>query len=614
MPGSFDNVFIDRVRDSVNISDIIGDYVTLKRSSGGSAIGLCPFHKEKTPSFRVHTDRGFYKCFGCGRGGNVFTFLMEVEGLSFIEALKNIAERTGIDLPQQQYSPEAAKSRTDRDKTLDSLLRTSNLYQKQLLGQNFDKGGEPTGISPDARKAYKYLLDRGIDHEMIVLYQLGWSERGWDGLISNLNRAGVDGHTLVQAGLAHQKKSGTGFVDKFRARVMFPILNLSGKPVAFGSRRIDGITPDDDNAKYINSPETSVYHKGENLYGLFTSREHIRKEGFAYLVEGYTDLLALVQAGIHNAVASLGTALTESQAMLIGRFAKRVVILYDSDSAGISAAIRASDIFTLAGLEAEVVKLPPGEDPDSILQANDAEYLHNILSDKLSFVDFRIRSEGFENGMGQMERIRSARGLLGTIKSITDPLRRDILLQELSTQIGIRRESLEQAMSEIRVRKPAEENGRNVTLKFSGDAIPERDLLHALISYPATAMDCVGKLSPEQITHPFLKELFLHFEQAYLIDSVIDIKSLPEKFTNPAHRAFVASAVMDSEESAPERATEEAETSIRAIQRRDLTKRTKDLEMQINDATRDKKPYRDLLIELMDLKRQLEGFSETEQP
>ncbi len=612
MPGSFDNVFIDRVRDSVNIADIIGDYVTLKRSSGGSSLGLCPFHKEKTPSFRVHSDRGFYKCFGCGRGGNVFTFLMEVEGLSFVEALKNIAERSGIELPKQQFSPEAQKSRTDRDKTLDSLLRASNLYQKQLLGNNPNKSGKPTGISPDAGKAYKYLIDRGIDHDMIVRYKLGWSERGWDGLVSNLKRSGVDGHTLVQAGLAHQKKTGTGFVDKFRARVMFPILNLSGKPVAFGSRRIDGITPDDDDAKYINSPETSVYHKGENLYGLFTSREHIRKEGFAYLVEGYTDLLALVRAGIQNVVASLGTALTESQARLVGRFAKRVVILYDSDSAGVSAAIRASDIFTLAGLEAEVVKLPEGEDPDSILQANDAEHLQNILAEKLSFVEFRIRSEGFEQSQGQMDRIKSARGLLGTIKSITDPLRRDVLLQELSIQIGIRRESLEQAMSELRVRRPAETNGEKLNLKFSGDAIPERDFLHALLTHPVTAMDCVGKLSPEQITDPFLKELFLLFEQAYLRDEVLDVKTLPENFISPAQRAFVASAVMDSEESTPERATEEAEQSIRAIQRRDLIKRTKELEMLLHDADRDKTDIQDLGRELIELKEKLRELSEFE--
>ena len=353
MANLYDNSFTDRVRDTVNIVEVISDYVNVKQVSGGDFLGLCPFHNEKTPSFRIHPEQGFYKCFGCGRGGNVFTFIMEMEGLSFPEALKTLAEKAGLELPEQVTDPNYQKQRNEREKLFHAMQRAANWFHSRLTG-GISKANPTTfkPISENGQKALKYLLDRGIDSNIITRYQIGWAESEWDGLVKAAQKSGVQGQLLVQAGLGHQKRDGQGFVDKFRARIMFPILNLAGKPVAFGGRRVDGITQDSENAKYINSPETTVYHKSEHLYGLYNSREFIRQQDAVYVVEGYTDLLALVQAEVNNVVASLGTAFTPTQARLIRRFTKNVFIVYDSDVAGIEAAVRAANILVQSGLEA----------------------------------------------------------------------------------------------------------------------------------------------------------------------------------------------------------------------------------------------------------------------
>jgi len=604
MSNRFNDDFKDRVLEATNIGEVISDYVTMKRVSGGDLLGLCPFHKEKTPSFRVHSDQGFYKCFGCGRGGNVFTFLMEIEGLSFPESLKTLAERAGIEPPQQAFSPDAQRARTERDKIFSAMQHAMKWFHSRLPPPTptQNTGGEKvstTSTSPESKKALQYLLDRNIDLETIRRYQIGWAESGWDTLVKHAGRTGIDGQTLYQSSLAYRRKDGSGFVDMFRARIMFPILNLSGKPVAFGARRVEGITPESDEAKYINSNETAVYRKGEHLYGLYTSREFIRREKFAYLVEGYTDLLALIHAGLWNVVASLGTALTQFQAQLIGRFARRVHVVYDSDEAGVNAAVRAVDILTLAGLEARLVELPEGNDPDTLLQNEGKDRLRKVLGKDVTFVEFRLNTAGFNKSLSQSERIETTRGLLETIQAITDPLRRDLLIQELSNKTGISHEALDQARVKIKSRLKDQESAKErISLSILPETVAERDLIHALLGHPNLANEYLDSLTPNQFTQPQLREIFHHIEKSYLQSEELDVSSLPEQFNDPSVRAFIADAVFAGEKTSHERASEEILKSLKKIQKRDLLKKKKEIEIQIIEESRYKQTRRDYLRKL----------------
>ncbi len=625
MPETFDDTFIDRVRHAADIAGVIGDYVTLKQRGGGDKWGLCPFHNEKTPSFHVHSDRGIYKCFGCGRGGNVFTFLMEIEGVSFVESVKMTAERYGIEVPKMDFSPEAQKAKNEREKISAAMQYALTYYHKSLLGEFKDKNlsyeadpnlqnSMPKSISPNASKALTYLLERGINYEIIQKFQIGWAEAGWDNLTKEATGYGFEGETLVQAGLAHPKKDGSGYVDRFRARIIFPILNLSGKPVAFGARRIEGITPEDDEAKYVNSPETVVYNKGEQLYGLYNSRQSIRKKKFAFLVEGYTDLLALAQAGLDNAVASLGTSLTAAQARLIKRFAPRVHIVYDSDTAGIDAALRAADIFIANGLEARIIKLPEGEDPDSLLKKSGAGELQETLGKDVSFIEFRYRTAGelLETG-SQSDKVSGVRKILETLKTVPDPLRRELLLQELTIVSGLSRSSIDSAFASIRLRQTdRSQPSERVQLKFTEETVAERDIMKSFLSHPELIAEYMDSLSPSHFLNPEMKDLFLLFEKAFIANETIDMKSLPEKFDNPAMRAFIAEADYLGNETTIDRTREAVEECLVKMRKRDFDKKTKELELKINEAAKLKQPTKDLLRELVRMRREFEREEEVE--
>ncbi len=602
MSGFFDDSDVERVRQAVDIAEVVGNYITLKRRGAGDYWARCPFHTEKTASFHVLSDRGMFHCFGCGKGGNVFTFLMEMEGVSFPEAVRMLAERAGIELPERAPGRTDQASRTERDRLFQANGLAVKWFHSRLVG---------TGSSPEAGRAFEYLKQRGIDLEIIRRYLLGWAEPGWDGLVSLGAKSGVSGNTLAQAGLALRRKDGSGFVDRFRARIMFPIHNLSGKPVAFGGRRLDGVTPDDDDAKYINSPETAVYRKGDNLYGLNVARDHIRREGFTFLVEGYTDLLALVQADVQNAVASLGTSLTQAQAKLLGRFVSRVYVVYDSDTAGVAAAVRAADVLTLAGLEVRLIRLPEGEDPDSLLHKdNGKERLLKTLKQDSSFVQFGLETARVDLSKGQAERIGTARSLLETIRNVTDPLQRELLLTELSEAIEIRREALDKALAGLRSRREeATSQVQHTYLTVPPESIAERDLVRALLGHPELTVECLVDLPVESIRHPSFRELYSTLERAHLRGEAIETSSLPERFNEPEVRAFIAEAVIAGQTIDNEQASHEVRGCLAALKRNDLQRRAIKIEEQIGQARREGRSTTDLMRELVDLKRQLRDIS-----
>ncbi len=367
--------FPDDVRSQSDIVRIVSDYVALKKR-GANWIACCPFHSEKTPSFNVHPGKGIYKCFGCSAGGNVFDFVMRVEGLSFPDAVRLVAEKSGIPIPRD-VAPQPGAEKADRWR---KRLYELNDWACEYFEQQF-------GATPEGHRALEYLEGRGVTADTRERFRLGYAQNTWDALSTHLATRGATREEIAESGLVTVKEGGSGYYDRFRGRVIFPILDAQGRAVAFGGR-----TMGDDRAKYLNSPETAVYTKGNHLYGLFHAREAIRKSGFSILVEGYLDAIVPSQAGIENVVASLGTALTESQARLLRRYMSRpqVIVNYDPDTAGQAATTRSFETLLAQGFKINVLTLPGGLDPDEFVREQGADAYRSLLRSTMPYLDYVV--------------------------------------------------------------------------------------------------------------------------------------------------------------------------------------------------------------------------------
>ncbi len=359
---------LNQIQDRTDIVEVIASVVALKRA-GRNFKAPCPFHHEKTPSFIVNPDKQIFHCFGCGVGGNVFSFLMKFEKKDFREAVESLADRAGIELPKDKEENSAALQRTALYLKANQLAL--EYFRKSLLTQK------------EAEKARVYLKARGLTQETQESFKLGFAPESWDGLYKAL-KAEVPDAVMEKTGLVIAKKED-GFYDRFRNRVIFPILDAKGACVAFGGRVLDDALP-----KYLNSPETEIYSKGRNLYGLFQARRSIRENDWVVVVEGYMDLIACHQAGVTNVVASLGTALTPEQARLIKRNTLNAVMLYDADKAGEMATLRGLEIFLEEGVEVKIVRLPQGHDPDSFIKEQGAESFREELSRAKSLFEYKL--------------------------------------------------------------------------------------------------------------------------------------------------------------------------------------------------------------------------------
>ena len=379
----YDQYFIDDLKNRADLVRIIQPYVQDLKKKGQNWMGCCPFHQEKTPSFSVSPAKGFYKCFGCGKGGSVYNFLMEMEGLNFPEAIKRVAEMSGVMLPEpvDDVSYEKSRKRTAEKKQLaDQIIELNQIalevWEKELQGK-----------SQKAKKAREYLEQRGISEETQRAFHIGFSPDKWDGLLNELRKRNIDDKLIEQSGLVSVNEEKERVFDRFRGRIMFPVLDANGRPVAFGARAMGADEP-----KYLNSPETPAYTKGEHLYGLFQGKDEIRKRKFAILVEGYLDLIALAQFGVTNTAASLGTAFTPEQSKLLSRFCKSVVINYDGDSAGIKAARRAIEHLLPQEFDIKVLVLPDGKDPDDFIRESGAAEYNERRGRAEQFLSFALKS------------------------------------------------------------------------------------------------------------------------------------------------------------------------------------------------------------------------------
>ena len=430
-----DQVTIDRIIDNANIVEVISEFVKLKKAGSGYK-GLCPFHHEKTPSFNVSPARGIYKCFGCGKGGNAIQFLMEHERISYYEALKFLANKFHIEIIEKEYTADDIKEKNE----IESLKLVTSYAQKfysEYLWQN--PQGRAVGLA--------YFKERGFRDDIIQKFQLGYSPSQRDAFTKDALLKGYKSEYLIKTGLTLEKNQ----VDRFNDRVIFPIHNLMGRVIAFGARILKA---DQHAAKYLNSPESEIYHKSKVLYGIFQAKRSINQTDKCYLVEGYTDVISLHQSGIENVVASSGTSLTPDQVRLIKRFTNNITVLYDGDMAGIKASIRGIDIILEEGMNVKVLLLPDNEDPDSFARKKSATELLTFISEnETDFITFKAQLYLEEAQGDPVKKAGFIKEIVRSIALIPDSIARSVYIRECSKLTQFDEKILYSELNKIRRKK-----------------------------------------------------------------------------------------------------------------------------------------------------------------
>jgi DNA primase len=453
----FPQTFIDDLKRQTDIVRIIQDYVSLKKK-GANWMACCPFHQEKTPSFSVSPAKEIFYCFGCQKGGSVFNFVMEIERVNFPEAVKIVAQKTGIPLPAMEEDKRFAAQRNDANEIIQLNTWALEWWESQSEG-----GGA------EARTAREYLSGRGISEETRKTFRLGYAPDSWDALSSQLRQRGASADQIERSGLVVRKDNG-GFYDRFRKRIIFPVMDSQGRPVAFGGRA----PGPDGEPKYLNSPETAAYIKGRHLYGLNVTRDEIRRKRFAILVEGYFDLLIPFQFGIRNVVASLGTALTPEQAKLMARFARKVIVNYDGDKAGVQAARRAIETLLAEDFEVKLLVLPDNADPDEFIRTNGAEAYHERRSKALIHIQFVIdQAVRDRNLLRPAEKAAAVEEVLPYVRAVRNAIQK--------------RDYFDQAMDALHVDEPALRRDLWQSLRKGGAAAVGQKMAQAMTAKPTVA-------------------------------------------------------------------------------------------------------------------------------
>ena len=527
---------IEEIRNRSDIVDVISDFVSLKKS-GQNYKALSPFANEKTPSFFVVPAKGIFKDFSSGKGGDAFTFVMEHEKLSYAEAIRYLAKKYGVEIKEVRISDENRAEQSERE-GLYILMNFAKDYYKNLL-MNTEEG-RGVGLS--------YFRERGFNDRTLEKFELGYALEGWENFSKEAIAKGYNKELLEKAGLVVKKDDGSlpagkaGSYDRFRGRVIFPVHNMSGKVIAFGARMLG---KDKNQPKYINSPETDIYHKSDVLYGLYHAKNAIRQHGTCYLVEGYTDVISLHQADVENVVSSSGTALTEGQIKLIRRFTENVTVLFDGDAAGIKAALRGIDLILKGGLNVRVVLFPDNEDPDSYSRkVGTTEFQKFLKENTKDFVSFKAGLFAAEAAGDPIRKAESIKEIVTSISLIPDPVKRSVYIQETSNLLRISESVLLTELNKILVterRKQARENLREPDeVPVSAEAIEEKSVssqidmlaiiqnqeketVRLLLNYADKHVNenrlptyFVNELEDVEFTHPLYREIYYEFKAAEL--------------------------------------------------------------------------------------------------
>ena len=429
---------IERIKQENDIVDIISENVRLKKS-GRNYVGLCPFHNDKSPSLSVSQEKQIYKCFSCGEAGNVITFVMKYKKLTFQEATKYLADKAGIPL-------ELGSSRDSLITKKKELLYKVNTEAARYYFYNLQK----------TSFAKEYFLKRGIKEEIIKRFGLGYAQEGWHNLIMYLRKKGFNDNLLLEAGLVSKSDKTGSVYDRFRNRVMFPVFDVRGKVIGFGGRVLDDSKP-----KYLNSPETAIFHKGTNLYGLNFATRNKLEQDYIIIVEGYMDLISLHQHGITNTVASLGTALTINQARLLKRYVNKVIISYDADVAGQTATLRGLEILRNAGFDVKVLKVPQGKDPDEFVRNNGKDAFLRLVDNALPLIEYRIKKAAEGINLRDNNELVKYGERFAEILADLNPIEKDVYIKKISEETSIKEQAIYDLLSEVMTKDQKENKFMN---------------------------------------------------------------------------------------------------------------------------------------------------------
>lgn len=517
---------IDRIKSVMDIEEVVGDYVALKKS-GQNLWACCPFHEEKSPSFSVAPNKGFYKCFGCGKAGDAITFVMEVDGLSYVEALRHLAAKYNIEVEEIQTSNAEQEEYNERE----SLFIVLNYAKDHFVNNLWEsEEGRSIGLS--------YFKERGFDEATIRKFDLGYSINAWDTLITKSRKDGYQLDFLEKAGLVVPKEKDGQIVshyDRFRGRVIFPIHNVSGKVIAFGARILTKEKSLKE-PKYINSPETDIYHKGSILYGISQARSSIKQHDNCYLVEGYTDVISLHMSGVSNVVASSGTSLTVDQIKLIKRYTDNITFLFDGDQAGIKAALRGIDMVLEGDLNVKVVLFPDGEDPDSYSQKVGTKAFQDFLATHTQdFITFKTTLFAEESSKDPIKRANSILEIIGSIAKIPNPLKRNIYIKECSRLLDVEESVLLTEMNKLLIKQHHE---------HAKDQQQQQQLMQTLIDEGLT-VERPAAIDPTLVPERELVRMLISFGHVQMADKGYLFQYLLEElegldFVEPLHQKIVA--------------------------------------------------------------------------
>ena len=595
----YPQTFIDDLRRQADIVRVVGDYVTLKKK-GANWMACCPFHQEKTPSFSVNPSKNIFYCFGCGKGGSVFNFVMELEGLSFPESVKVVAEKAGVPLPELVDDKRFEAKRKEADEVIQLNAWALEFWERHLAEEN-----------AEARAAREYVEGRGISDETRGTFRLGYAPNSWDALGNYLKSKGSTIGQIERSGLVVKKEQG-GYYDRFRGRLIFPVMDAQGRPVAFGAR---AMRPGDE-PKYLNSPETAAYTKGRHLFGLNVTRDEIRRKKFAILVEGYLDLIVPFQHGVRNVVASLGTALTPEQAKLLNRFARKVVVNYDGDRAGINAAKRAIEVLLPEDFEVKVLVLPDGADPDEFVRARGVEEYNLRRGQAVPHVQFVLEQATRERSLrNPAQKAEAVEEVLPFLRAVRNPIQKreyfDMTMDALRVEDPGLRQDLWKTAS---ARDPKAASGEDVkkrVVRASAGAptVAEKRLLELLLHDAELRRSVLPQVHESDFESLATAAVFDALRRAEAAGAEVSFEALSELIGEDPAAAHLPELWMHEPERAEGEATDtflsEAESCVMTLRLMSYDRRIRELAAEIAAADRagDEARRDRLIMEDLELKR-----------
>ena len=579
----FPRGFADDVKNQADIVRIVSDYVTLKKR-GANHMACCPFHSEKTPSFNVHQTKGIYKCFGCGAGGSIFDFIMRIEGCSFPEAVRIIAEKSGIPIPAVEETEDFKKLAQNREVVLKLNEWAAAFFESQL------------NVGQEGERARNYIASRGISDDTQKLFRIGYAPDRWDGLVNHLKEMGATTDEIDSSGLAVVKEQG-GFYDRFRGRVIFPITDSQNRVIAFGGRVMGEGEP-----KYLNSPETAVYTKGRNLYGLAHAKNQIRNLGFAILVEGYLDCIIPYQEGIHNVVASLGTALTDSQVRLLRRYMDQpqIVVNFDPDSAGQAATMRSIEMLLTEGFKVNILHMPTDEDPDEYVRAHGGESFLRLLKTTQPYIEYIIDTVTAESDIsrpsGKVEAINS---ILPHLARMRDKVARADYADQIADRLRVDSRVIRDELRRVATNRQQSLDPKRVRAAQEM-TVAERQLLELMLASADVRRAIAPNLKEEDYSDLATATIFSALITLHDEEAEVDFSTLRERVEGEQERELLpallisdlAWAIEDDFDTLFKKATE----ALSSLRRRKLERRLDQIQIELGQAEREQDTERVLRL------------------